>query len=123
MTGSKKILVIEDSEYTREIVQESLRGKGFTVLTAIDGEKGLEAVKETAPDLIVLDMSLPKISGWDLVRHIRQNGNDPGMPVIALTAHAMAGDREKALRIGCSSYLTKPCIPEELIKEINSFFE
>lgn len=122
MSGKKKrILLIEDNPFNREIAELALKRAGFEVIMAIDGKEGLEKL-EKKPDLVLLDLSLPRISGWDVIRKIREDMRYNNLPVIALTAHAMMGDREKILQMGCSSYLSKPCLPEDIVKEVKSFF-
>jgi len=119
---SKKILLIEDNQFNREIAEVALAKAGYTVITATDGEQGIEMLKQK-PDLVLLDLSLPKISGWDVVAKIRKNEGTKNLPVIALTAHAMVGDRENAIKMGCSSYLSKPCLPENIVKEVNKYLK
>lgn len=116
-----RILLIEDNQFNREIASLSLKKAGFVVIEAENGREGLEALQAERPDLVVLDLSLPDISGWDIIKKIREDESSPPVPVIVLTAHAMVGDREKAIRMGCSSYLTKPCLPEKLVDEVRSF--
>ncbi len=116
----KKILIIEDNPYNREITELTLKNAGFEVITAADGEEGLKKLYEK-PDLVLLDLSLPKISGWDIIKRIREKEEFKGLPVIALTAHAMVGDREKVIAMGCSSYISKPCMPEDIVREVKSF--
>ncbi|MFH1415875.1 MAG: response regulator [Elusimicrobiota bacterium] len=116
----KKILVIEDNPFNREITELTLQEAGFEVILAEDGEEGLEKLKEN-PDLVVLDMQLPRVSGWDIIQKMRQDKKYCDLPVVALTAHAMVGDREKALDMGCSAYISKPCLPEDIVKEVKIF--
>ncbi|MBV9670308.1 MAG: response regulator [Acidobacteriales bacterium] len=103
-----KILLVEDNEMNRDMLSRRLVRKGYEVVIATDGVQGVEMAKSGAPDLILMDMSLPEIDGWEAVRRIRRDGNGVRVPVIALTAHAMAGDREKAMDAGCDDYDTKP---------------
>ncbi len=103
-----KLLLVEDNEESRDALSRHLRRKGFEVLTAADGRQGLEAVRTSAPDLVLMDMSLPVLDGWEATRQLKADPQTRHIPVIALTAHAMAGDREKALAAGCDEYDTKP---------------
>lgn len=119
--NKKRILLIEDNSFNREIVELALKKAGFEVILAVDGEDGLKKLEKN-PDLVLLDLSLPKISGWDIIKKMREDTRYSDLPVIALTAHAMVGDREKVLKMGCSSYLSKPCLPEDMVKEVKSFF-
>ena len=122
LENKRKILIIEDNSYNREIAELTLKNAGFEVISAVDGEDGLKKL-ESMPDLVLLDLSLPKISGWEIIKKMREEDRYCELPVIALTAHAMVGDREKALRMGCSAYLSKPCLPEDIVKEVKSFFQ
>ena len=102
------LLLIEDNEENRDGLSRRLRRKGFEVLVAVDGRQGVEAARAAVPDLILMDMSLPVLDGWEATRRLKAAPETRGIPVIALTAHAMAGDREKALQAGCDEYDTKP---------------
>jgi len=103
-----RLLLVEDNEENRDALSRHLRRKGFEVLVAVDGQQGVEAVRTGAPDLILMDMSLPVLDGWEATRQLKAAPETRHIPVIALTAHAMAGDREKALAAGCDEYDTKP---------------
>src|SRR5689334_3302179 len=103
-----KVLLVEDNEESRDGLSRHLRRKGYEVLLAADGRQGLEAARASAPDLILMDMSLPVLDGWEATRQLKADAQTRPIPVIALTAHAMAGDREKALAAGCDEYETKP---------------
>lgn len=103
-----KILLVEDNEMNRDMLSRRLIRKGFDVTMAVDGEQGVQLAASEQPDLILMDMSLPVIDGWEATRQIKGNPQLQTIPVIALTAHAMAGDREKALEAGCDDYDTKP---------------
>ncbi len=115
-----KILIIEDNPFNMEIARTVLRQEGYDTITASDGQEGLEKVS-SLPDLVLLDLSLPKLSGEDVVKAIRKDTRYKDIPVIALTAHAMEGDRERALEIGCSSYLPKPCLPKDIVREVKKY--
>ena len=103
-----KLLLVEDNEESRDGLSRHLRRKGYEVLTAADGRQGLEAARAAPPDLVLMDMSLPVLDGWEATRQLKADPQTRHIPVIALTAHAMAGDRDKALAAGCDEYDTKP---------------
>jgi CheY-like chemotaxis protein len=102
------LLLVEDNEESRDGLSRHLRRKGYEVVTAVDGRQGLEAARAAPPDLVLMDMSLPVLDGWEATRQLKADPQTRHIPVIALTAHAMAGDREKALAAGCDEYDTKP---------------
>lgn len=111
------ILIVEDNEMNRDMLSRRLERRGFKVLIAVDGEKGLEVAQENMPDLILMDMSLPVVDGWEATRRLKADDRLKHIPVIALTAHAMANDRDKALEAGCDDYDTKPIeLPRLLAK-------
>ena len=118
-----KILLVEDSEFNRDIVKRQLTRKGYSVVTAEDGVSGLAAAKSEKPDLILMDMSLPGMDGWETTRRLRMEADIGGTPVIALTAHAMAGDRDKALAAGCDDYDVKPVDFNRLFGKIAALLE
>lgn len=103
-----KILLVEDNEMNRDMLSRRLEKRGYEVVSATDGLAGVEAAVTTKPDLVLMDMSLPVIDGWEATKRIKTNPVTAAIPVIALTAHAMAGDREKAIDAGCDDYDTKP---------------
>lgn len=103
-----KILVVEDNELNRDMLTRRLGRKGFETVVAVDGREGVNMAKLEKPDLILMDMSLPVLDGWEATRQIKSAPETSSIPVIALTAHAMAGDRERALDAGCDDYDTKP---------------
>jgi two-component system, cell cycle response regulator DivK len=103
-----RILLVEDNEMNRDMLSRRLARKKYEVLIAVDGKEGVEMATSEAPDLILMDMSLPVVDGWEATRRIKANSETEAIPVIALTAHAMSGDREKALEAGCDDYDTKP---------------
>lgn len=103
-----KILLVEDNEMNRDMLSRRLQRKGYSVVMAHDGEQGLELAKSESPDLILMDISLPKIDGWQATKLLKSNPETKGIPVIALTAHALSTDRQKAFEIGCDDYDTKP---------------
>jgi two-component system, cell cycle response regulator DivK len=114
-----KILLVEDNEMNRDMLSRRLTRKGFEVVMALDGQQAVEAAAAQNPDLILMDMSLPVIDGWEATRRIKAAAATSGIPVIALTAHAMADDRDKALAAGCDDYDTKPVDLPRLLDKIN----
>jgi CheY-like chemotaxis protein len=102
------ILVVEDNEMNRDMIARRLQKRGYEVVLAVDGKQGVELARAKRPDLILLDMSLPIVDGWQAVRQLKESPDTRAIPVVALTAHAMAGDREKALEAGCDAYEGKP---------------
>ncbi|HJR52202.1 MAG TPA: response regulator [Gemmatimonadota bacterium] len=103
-----KILLVEDNEMNRDMLSRRLERKGYDVEMAVDGRQGVDKAKTLAYDLVLMDMSLPEIDGWEATRELRADPTTKELPIIALTAHAMSGDREKALEAGCNDYDTKP---------------
>jgi two-component system cell cycle response regulator DivK len=118
-----KILLVEDNELNRDMLSRRLIRRGFEVVIAIDGGQGVDMATSESPNLILLDMSLPVINGWDAAQKLKAGAGTRNIPIIALTAHAMGGDREKALEAGCDEYETKPVEFERLLDKINSFLE
>lgn len=116
----KKLLLVEDNEMNRDMLSRRLERRGFQVLIAVDGEEGISAAREHRPDLILMDMSLPVLDGWESTRRLKQEPETKGIPVLALTAHAMAGERDKALAAGCDDYDTKPVDFVRLLGKIES---
>jgi CheY-like chemotaxis protein len=115
-----RVLLVEDNEESRDGLARHLRRKGYEMLLAVDGQQGMEVARAEAPDLILLDMSLPVLDGWEATRRLKADPATRGIPVIALTAHAMAGDRERALGAGCDDYDTKPIELPRLLTKIES---
>jgi two-component system cell cycle response regulator DivK len=103
-----KILLVEDNEMNRDMLSRRLIKKGYEVVMALDGEQALEMAGSESPDLILMDISLPGLDGWEATRRLKANPETQAIPIIALTAHAMAGDKEKCLEAGCNDYDTKP---------------
>ncbi len=103
-----RILIVEDNEMNRDMLSRRLIKRGYEVEMAVDGQEGHDMAHSMKPDLILLDMSLPIMDGWEVARRLKGDDNTKGIPIIALTAHAMAGDREKSLEAGCNDYDTKP---------------
>ena len=112
------ILVIEDNPDNMILVEDILLSLGYDVLRAEDGEYGLQLACAQMPDLILMDLSLPKMDGWTAVRHLKSDPNMNHIPIIALTAHAMVGDRERALEAGCDDYMSKPIDMPKLASKI-----
>ena len=113
-----KILLVEDNEMNRDMLSRRLIRNGYEVVIAIDGQQGVDMAVSERPDLILMDMSLPVIDGWEATRRIKADDATRQIPVIALTAHAMAGDREKAIEVGCDDYDTKPVELSRLLGKI-----
>jgi CheY-like chemotaxis protein len=113
-----KILLVEDNELNRDMLSRRLIRNGHTVVVAVDGEQGVAMATSEAPDIVLMDMSLPVLDGWAATRKLRADPATRAIPVIALTAHAMAGDREKALDAGCNDYDTKPIELPRLLGKI-----
>jgi CheY-like chemotaxis protein len=112
-----RLLLVEDNELIRDMLSERLARKGFQVYLAADGAQGVKMAKIEKPDLILMDMSLPVIDGWQATKQLKANDETQAIPIIALTAHAIAGDREKTLAAGCDDYSTKPVdFPQLLVK-------
>ena len=115
-----RILLVEDNDMNRDMLSRRLQRKGHEVLMAADGMQGILMAESSAPDLILLDMSLPVIDGWEAARRLKASPATSAVPIVALTAHAMSGDREKALAAGCDDYDTKPVDFPKLLEKINS---
>lgn len=118
-----KILLVEDNEMNRDMLSRRLQRKGYEVLIAIDGEQGLAMARAERPDLILMDMSLPILDGWEATRAIKADPSIRGVPVIALTAHAMAGDQERCVAAGCDDYDTKPVELPRLLGKIETLLQ
>ena len=115
-----KILLVEDNELNRDMLTRRLKRKGFTVLCAENGQEGIEVAQSEKPDIILMDLSLPIVDGWTAAETLKADATTKSIPIIALTAHAMKGDREKALEAGCDDYDTKPIDFERLLDKINT---
>ena len=113
-----KILLVEDNEMNRDMLSRRLIRRGFEVIFAADGQQGVDLAKSERPDIILMDMSLPVIDGWEATRRVKADDATKSVPVIGLTAHAMSGDREKAIEAGCDDYDTKPVELDRLIGKI-----
>ena len=115
-----KILLVEDNEMNRDMLSRRLVKRGYEVVVAVDGREGVQKARSEAPALVLMDMSLPVLDGWEATRALRADTATRSIPVIALTAHAMAGDREKALAAGCDDFNTKPIELERLLGKIEA---
>jgi CheY-like chemotaxis protein len=115
-----KILLVEDNEMNRDMLSRRLLRKGYQVVLALDGQSGLETTQTELPDLVLMDMSLPLLDGWEATRRLKADPDTRHIPVIALTAHAMSSDREKALEAGCDDYDTKPVELPRLLTKIEA---
>jgi CheY-like chemotaxis protein len=115
-----KLLLVEDNELNRDMLSRRLQRKGYEMVIATDGQQGVQVAQEQHPDLILMDMSLPVIDGWEATRLLKADASTQSIPVVALTAHAMAGDREKAMEAGCDDYDTKPIELPRLLEKIEA---
>jgi CheY-like chemotaxis protein len=118
-----KILLVEDNEMNRDMLSRRLLKNGYEVVLAMDGGEGLAKARAESPDLILMDMSLPGLDGWEATRQLKAEPGTRGIPVIALTAHAMAGDRQKALSAGCDDFDTKPVELPRLLTKIQALLQ
>lgn len=115
-----RILLVEDNEMNRDMLSRRLSRKGHQVVIAVDGAQGVKMASSEQPDLILMDMSLPGLDGWEATRQIRATPDIQAIPIIALTAHALSGDREKSLEAGCNEYETKPIDFPRLMTKIET---
>jgi two-component system cell cycle response regulator DivK len=113
-----KVLLVEDNEMNRDMLSRRLIRRGFEVIFAVDGKQGIDAARREKPDIILMDLSLPVMDGWEATRRVKSDDATRGVPVIGLTARAMIGDREKAMEAGCDDYDTKPVELDRLIGKI-----
>jgi two-component system, cell cycle response regulator DivK len=117
----KTVLLVEDNEDNLVVYRTILEHVGFRVLEARDGEEGVSRAKEHLPDLILMDISIPKIDGWEATQRLKADNSTKDIPIIALTAHALEEDRQKALQAGCDGYLAKPVEPRRVVQEVERF--
>jgi two-component system, cell cycle response regulator DivK len=115
-----RILLVEDNEMNRDMLSRRLARKEYEVLVAVDGKEGVVMAGSVAPDLILMDMSLPVMDGWEATRQLKASPETKAIPIIALTAHAMSGDREKAMEAGCDDYDTKPIELPRLLEKMEA---
>ena len=118
-----KILLVEDNEMNRDMLSRRLSRRGFDIVLAEDGQKAVDMAESESPDLILMDMSLPVVDGWEATRRIKADEKTRDIPIIALTAHAMAGDKEKTIAAGCDDYDTKPIELPRLLDKINALLD
>ena len=118
-----KILIVEDDELNRDSLRRLLRRRGFEIVLAVDGEDGIATARAEAPDLILMDMSLPIVDGWEATRQLKADPAVQATPIIALTAHAMSSDRDKALAAGCDDFDTKPIDLDRLLPKIQALLD
>ena len=118
-----KALIVEDNEMNRDMLSRRLIKRGYEVAIAVDGQQGVDMASTENPDIILLDMSLPVMDGWEAARHLKGDDATKQIPIIALTAHAMAGDKEKALEAGCDDYDTKPVDIKRLLGKMETLLE
>ena len=118
-----KILLVEDNEMNRDMLARRLERRGYQVVMAVDGDQGVRLAQDEAPDLILMDMSLPVLDGWEATRQLKATPTTQTIPIIALTAHAMSGDREKALEAGCNDYDSKPIEFPRLLGKIEALLQ
>ncbi len=119
--SSHRILIVEDNPDNRTLITDILTAMDYGVIEAVDGEQGVTKAAEERPDLILMDLSLPQMDGWTATRNIKANEALAHIPIIALTAHAMIGDREKALEAGCDDYISKPIDLRELQTKLTQY--
>jgi two-component system cell cycle response regulator DivK len=115
-----KILIVEDNEMNRDMLSRRLARRGYEIVMAVDGEEGIAVARTANPDLILMDMSLPVVDGWEATRRLKADAEMRTIPLIGLTAHAMAGDRDKAIAAGCDDYDTKPVELPRLLQKIEA---
>jgi len=113
-----RVLLVEDNEMNRDMLSRRLTRRGFEVIFAVDGQQGVDLARSERPDIILMDMSLPVLDGWEATRRVKADNATRSVPVIGLTAHAMSGDRERAIEAGCDDYDTKPVELDRLIGKI-----
>ena len=118
-----KLLLVEDNEYNRDMLQRRLHKKGYEVVIAVDGGEGVAKARSERPDLILMDMHLPVLDGWEATKELKSAPDTRAIPIIALTADAMAGDREKAMESGCDDYDTKPIELPRLLEKIQALLQ
>ena len=120
---NKRILLVEDHEDNRNIYRTILEHYGYEVMIAADGRSGLRIARDERPDLILMDLSIPFVDGWEATRQLKQDESTSTIPIIALSAHALAEDRERARGAGCDGYLAKPVEPRKVLAEVQRFLE
>ena len=116
--NGRKVLLVEDNEDNRIVYSTILRHYGYTVSEALNGEEGIAKARSELPDLILMDISIPILDGWEAAQILKRDPATQSIPIVALTAHALSTDREKALEVGCDGYLAKPCEPRTVVAEV-----
>jgi two-component system, cell cycle response regulator DivK len=119
--NQKRVLLVEDNEDNLVVYRTILEHVGFTVIEARDGEEGVNRARSDRPDIILMDISIPKMDGWEATQRLKADGRTSAIPIIALTAHALEEDRLKAMRAGCDGYLAKPVEPRRVVEEVEKF--
>ena len=120
--AKKKILVVDDAEFNRDLIVQLL-GDAYEVLETVDGEEAVKKAEQEKPDLILMDLGMPVMDGWEATRRIKANGDLKHIPIIAVTSHAMVGDEIQAREAGCDDYIPKPIDENELLRKINKFLQ
>lgn len=118
-----RILLVEDDELNRDSLRRLLRRRGYDILLAVDGEEALVVARAKRPDVILMDMRLPGIDGWEATRRLKADERTRDIPILALTAHALASAHDKAREVGCNAVVTKPCLPKDLEQEVRRQLE
>ena len=118
-----RVLVVDDYADAREMYSEYLQFSGFDVVEATNGREALQRAVEDQPDIILMDLSLPVMDGWEATRRLKADDRTAAIPVVALTGHALAGISEGAMKAGCDAFVTKPCLPEDLVREIRKVLD
>jgi CheY-like chemotaxis protein len=119
--SGKTVLLVEDNEDNRIVYSTILQHFGYRVMEALNGEEGIAKARAEKPDLILMDISIPVIDGWEATQVLKRDPETRSIPIVALTAHALVSDREKAMEVGCDSYLAKPCEPKADVSEVAKF--
>ncbi|MDB4970752.1 MAG: response regulator receiver [Myxococcales bacterium] len=119
----KTVLLVEDNPHNRKIFSGMLTHSGFEVIEAEDGQQALDAVAKALPDVILMDLSIPGVDGWEVTRRLKADARTQPVPIIALTAHAMRGDEERARAAGCDHYLAKPISPKKVVEEVRKILK
>lgn len=122
-TPRRRVLLVDDYPDAREMYSEYLKFSGFDVLEAANGQEALQMAFDAAPDIILMDLSLPVMDGWEATRRLKADPRTSSIPVVALTGHALSGMHEGAARAGCDAFVTKPCLPEDLVAEIRHLLD
>jgi two-component system, cell cycle response regulator DivK len=117
------ILLVEDNELSRDMLMRRLERRGYDVITAVDGQEGISMAQHRRPDLVIMDMGLPVLDGWEATRRLKGSADTSPIPILGLSAHAMAGDRAKAMEAGCDDYDTKPVDMQRLLSKIGALLQ